>query len=197
MVEAIHALDARSRIVETAYRLFYEQGYQATGINQVIEESGVAKATFYHHFPAKDDLGLVYVQERLRRELAETEELVAACQGAREQFLAPMAILVHWLEATGYRGCPFQNIIHEFPDPKHPVHGEVERGKAKFLDLFRRLTRNLIQSSSLYRFLNEEEVARTYMLLFEGAVIMAVIQRKTGPIQDGLKSLIRLIEPKQ
>ncbi len=195
MVEVAPAVDARSRIVESAYRLFYEQGYQATGINQVIEESGVAKATFYHHFPSKDDLGLVYVQERMRREFTELEELVAACQGEREQFLAPMAILIHWAEATGYRGCPFQNIVHEFPSPDHPVHGEVERGKARYLDLFRRLTRNLIKSTSLYRSLNEEEVARTYMLLFEGAVIMAVIQRKTEPIQDGLKSLIRLIEP--
>src|SRR3990170_8711751 len=46
----------RDRIIDTALRLFYEQGYLATGINQIIAESQVAKATFYSHFSSKENL---------------------------------------------------------------------------------------------------------------------------------------------
>ena len=49
-------MDTRERILDTAARLFYAQGYNSTGINQVIKEANVAKASLYQHFPSKEDL---------------------------------------------------------------------------------------------------------------------------------------------
>src|SRR5215475_13039405 len=43
--------DARARAIATAERLFRIQGYTATGLNQIIEESGSPKGSFYFHFP--------------------------------------------------------------------------------------------------------------------------------------------------
>jgi tetratricopeptide (TPR) repeat protein len=43
--------DARDRAIATAERLFRIQGYTATGLNQIIEESGSPKGSFYFHFP--------------------------------------------------------------------------------------------------------------------------------------------------
>jgi AcrR family transcriptional regulator len=50
-------------IVRTASRLFYRQGYSNTGINQIIEEAGVAKSTLYQQFRSKEDILLVYLEE--------------------------------------------------------------------------------------------------------------------------------------
>ncbi|HSN37297.1 MAG TPA: helix-turn-helix domain-containing protein, partial [Arthrobacter sp.] len=47
---------ARDKILATAFRLFYANGLRAAGIDTIIAESGVAKATFYKYFPAKDEL---------------------------------------------------------------------------------------------------------------------------------------------
>ena len=52
----------KDRILETASRLFYTQGYNATGINQILEEAKVAKASLYTHYGSKDELGIVYVK---------------------------------------------------------------------------------------------------------------------------------------
>ena len=52
---------ARARILDTATRLFYARGLRAIGVDTIIAESGVAKATFYKHFPAKDDLIAAYL----------------------------------------------------------------------------------------------------------------------------------------
>ena len=52
----------RERILETAQNLFIHQGFRSTGINQIIKEAKVARASFYDHFPSKDDLGLAYLQ---------------------------------------------------------------------------------------------------------------------------------------
>ena len=43
--------DARVKAIETAERLFRVQGYAATGLTQIIEESGSPKGSFYFHFP--------------------------------------------------------------------------------------------------------------------------------------------------
>ena len=56
--------NTRERIIETALNLFYNQGYLATGINQIISESNIAKATFYAHFPSKEALCITYLQAR-------------------------------------------------------------------------------------------------------------------------------------
>ena len=55
------APSARERILDTAFRLFYARGIRAVGVDLIIAESGVAKATFYKHFPAKDELALAYL----------------------------------------------------------------------------------------------------------------------------------------
>jgi AcrR family transcriptional regulator len=75
---------ARERILDAAFRLFYARGIRAVGVDLIIAESGVAKATFYKHFPAKDDLVLAY----LDREESTLELLVQ--QLARQGVPAPV-----------------------------------------------------------------------------------------------------------
>lgn len=46
----------RRKIVTAAWRLFYEQGYDSTTVDQIISESGTSKGSFYHYFSGKDAL---------------------------------------------------------------------------------------------------------------------------------------------
>jgi AcrR family transcriptional regulator len=66
----------RERIMSVAADLFYKQGYRATGVNEVIEKSGVAKATFYSHFPSKDDLALAYLRQLKDIEIAHVDNTI-------------------------------------------------------------------------------------------------------------------------
>jgi AcrR family transcriptional regulator len=54
----------RERIVETTFELFAKQGYNSTGINQIIADAGVAKASFYLHFKSKEDLCVEFLNVR-------------------------------------------------------------------------------------------------------------------------------------
>ena len=105
---------ARARILDTATRLFYARGLRAVGVDTIIAESGVAKATFYKHFPAKDDLIAAYLD---RVDAAWTGQLHAAAEAAgpapADQLVGLFDALGSACRRDGYRGCGFINAAAE------------------------------------------------------------------------------------
>ncbi len=128
---------ARSRLLETATRLFYAEGVHAVGIDRIIAEAQVAKATFYHHFPAKDELVCAYVHEQSQRQRATASQLPKAAP--REMVLAVFDNVGELGRDPGYRGCPFVNAAAEYPDPAHPVRQAIAEHRRWFRDLLRDL----------------------------------------------------------
>jgi AcrR family transcriptional regulator len=56
--------DARERLLAAAYELFSQQGVRATGVDAIIDRSGVARQTIYRHFASKQDLVLAFLERR-------------------------------------------------------------------------------------------------------------------------------------
>ena len=105
---------ARDRILDTAFRLFYAHGVRGVGVDRVIAESEVAKATFYKHFPRKDDLAIAYldrVDEIWRGQLRAAA--VAAGPKPRDQLVGMFDALVTSCRRDGYHGCAFINTAAE------------------------------------------------------------------------------------
>lgn len=48
--------NTKSKIIAAAWKLFYEQGYEETTLEEIILESGTSKGSFYHYFDGKDAL---------------------------------------------------------------------------------------------------------------------------------------------
>jgi AcrR family transcriptional regulator len=115
---------ARRRVLDTATTLFYGEGVHAVGIDRIIAEAGVAKATFYHHFPAKDELVRAYVEEQSRLRRAAIAEL--GQQSPRDALLAIFDLVGELAQQPGYRGCPFINAAAEYPDPANPVRQAID-----------------------------------------------------------------------
>jgi AcrR family transcriptional regulator len=128
---------ARRRLLDTATRLFYAEGIRGVGIDRIIAEAGVAKATFYNHFPSKDDLVLAYVEEVDRR----GREAVAALpkQGPRKMIAAILGRISDAAVAGDYRGCPFLNAAAEYPDPASPVRQAIDARRAWYHGVLRQL----------------------------------------------------------
>ncbi len=184
----------RERILETAFDLFYRQGYRTTGINQLIADSGVAKASFYDHFPSKEVLLLAYAQEQARREFEELRLVVESKQDPMEQFLAALNTLHPWLEATHFRGCPFQNLMVEVPPEATEVRKIGELHRENLRGLFRLVTLNLKSSDRRFGNVNVDAIADAYLLLFDGAIAAAVAYQTTWPVDHAIKTMQQLIE---
>jgi AcrR family transcriptional regulator len=165
--------DARSHILAVAERLFYAEGYRAVGVDRLIAEADVAKATFYRHFRTKDDL-LVAVLEardaRFREWLARRVEALAA--DPRDRPLAVFDALAELFAADDFRGCAFLNTMVEVASRSHPAHEAAQRHKQRLIDYFEELLREAgVPAASA--------LSPQLLLLIDGAIVTAV--REGGP----------------
>ena len=130
---------AHDRSLDTAFRLFYARGIKAVGVDLIIAESGVAKATFYKHFPAKDELVLAYLD---KVDTVWTGQLRAAAEAAgpdpADQLVGLFDALGTACRRDGYRGCAFINAAAEAL-PGTPVHDRTVAHKQAVLDWVRDL----------------------------------------------------------
>lgn len=128
---------ARRRLLETATRLFYAQGIRAVGIDRIIAEAGVAKATFYNHFPSKDDLVTAYIEEQ--DQLGRQAIAALPKRPPREMIATIMRRIGDAAVVGDYRGCPFLNAAAEYPDPRSPVRHAIDARRVWYHELLRRL----------------------------------------------------------
>lgn len=126
---------ARQRLLETATRLFYAGGIHAVGIDRIIAEAGVAKATFYSHFPSKDDLVVAYLEDQDRIGRAAVAALPP--QPPRKRLAAILGRISTAAVAGDYRGCPFLNAAAEYADPASPVRRAIEARRAWYHGVLR------------------------------------------------------------
>lgn len=159
---------AKGRILDTAMRRFYNDGIRQVGVDLLIHDSQVTKATFYKHFGSKDRLVLDYISARRDATLESMAGLVAAHADPRVGLRLVADAVVAQVNAPGYRGCPFLNAAAEFPDATHPVRGVV----TEFHDALR-----AIFSETLDRMGHPlpGEAADELVLAYDGAVAWSYV----------------------
>jgi AcrR family transcriptional regulator len=110
------------RILDAADELFYQRGFHAVGVDEIVARSGVAKTTLYAHFRSKDRLIAACLQRRsdAARSLFEQEAGNPALLPA-EQIDRFFAIVEVSCRDPEFRGCPFINFGVEFPSKTHPA----------------------------------------------------------------------------
>ena len=182
------------RIMSVASDLFYKQGYRATGINEVIAKSGVAKATFYNHFATKDELCKAYLASGVDRELAKLDELIKSLKDPVGRFTSIIEFLQPWLIETEFRGCGYLHMVAEEPNAQSPLRKEGKRLYDGMRERAERLTKELIESDSKkYGNLNVDDVVNGYMVVFGGVIALAEIYHADWPVEHGVKMLHDLI----
>lgn len=118
---AVRMPPAKRRILEAATRLFAGEGIRAVGVDRLIQESSVTKATFYKHFGSKDRLIQDYLRAASTHALTSLDDRIRAA-GSPEEGLAALTDEVNAaLQSECFRGSLFVNAAAEFPDPKDPV----------------------------------------------------------------------------
>lgn len=180
--------EARQRILETADRLFYQEGVRTVGIDRIIAEAEVAKMSLYNHFPSKDDLILAVLQYREERVL---EFFRAAMERhgkrTKDKLRAFFAALKEWFESPGFRGCAFQNATIELADPAHPGTQFVRGHKRRFTEILRGFVEESVGKSA-------SKLVPMVAMLVEGAIVTAVVHGSADAAEVARDAAFKLVD---
>ncbi len=112
----------KDKLFQTAARLFFRHGYRAVGVDTIAAESGVGKMTLYRHFPSKEDLILAFLHDSDDEFWRYFEQSTRAAPTARDKLMAYFEALQAYVTSPACLGCPFNNVVAEFPEPSDPGH---------------------------------------------------------------------------
>lgn len=187
-------LTSRERIIKTATDLFYRQGYHKTGINQIIDESGVAKATFYSNFKSKEDLCIAYLRELDRMDTDAIKNLLNSLSSPYERYMAIINGVKDYVVETEFRGCAFGNMAVEVTEPDHPIRKEVKLHEDRFRSILKDVVRDIKNSDPRYKRLNTDNVVDTYYLILEGAIAASKNYNDTWPLECAVEAVEKLLK---
>jgi TetR/AcrR family transcriptional repressor of lmrAB and yxaGH operons len=180
----------RQQILDTAARLFQQQGYHATGLNQIITEAAAPKGTLYFHFPGgKKQLAAETIIQSADRwgllidqALAQAGDLITAAE-------ALTSMLATMLEQSGFRdGCPLATVALDTAGDSDQIRAACARGYQRWIDLIAaRLRQYGVPAAQV-------PALSTFTLSsIEGAILLSRVQHDTAPLHQAARHLITLI----
>jgi AcrR family transcriptional regulator len=179
--------EARARLLATASRIFYAEGIHSVGIDRIIAEAQVTRATLYRHFPGKEDLVVSYLGEVDQAIRSQLDGVLASGLPAVDVLRAIGASIAQDIRSPGFRGCAFLNAVAEYPDPDHPVHRVVLAHRQWLLDT---LTDLLAQTTDA----PAEPAARHFVMLRDGAMAAGCLFDRELVCETFLRGVDGLVE---
>jgi AcrR family transcriptional regulator len=187
----------RERLITTAAELFRRQGYAQTGVNQIIQEASATSGSFYHFFPAKEDLLLAVVDHLA--EVFEIEIFDAAAKRSGDPIGEFFAIFDLYRLQLREGGFTFASPMAGFSAEVSESHPEVRARLAEIFAAWTTRIENLLREAGdrLPASLDRGAFARLVVCTMEGAVLGTRLNRDLAPFDDAtaqLRSYVSLLE---
>lgn len=167
----------KDEILQKSLRIFYQHGFNATGVDFIVKLTGISKSTIYSNFENKDALICAVLSRRdcdfMQWLVSRVEQLSPSPEA---QIYAVFDALAEWFAEEEFSGCMFINASSEFQDPSHPVFVQCQQHKNSLQKYFQ----SLAELASLS---NPVDVAKQVLLLKEGAIIAAKLKLMPKPAQ--------------
>jgi AcrR family transcriptional regulator len=169
---ATGAVPPAQRLLDTAAELFADQGIRAVGIDQILREAGVAKASLYSTYGSKDALVIAYLADLDQADRNRWGQAVAAVDDPVRRILTFFDLASGAAIRRNYRGCLYANAATEYPG----VELEPVRAHREWL---RATVAALLEQAGVTP---PDTLARHLQLLYDGALLGSKLDRSTEPI---------------
>ncbi|RJO70654.1 TetR/AcrR family transcriptional regulator [Nocardia panacis] len=175
------------RLLATAGRLFAAEGIRAVGIERLVTESAVARASLYQAFGSKDQLAAEYLRHQ-----HETDR--RAWHVASRRIAEPIGKVLLFFECAAraarqrhYPGCLYINAAAEFPDRSHPVWLPIDEHR----EWMRAAVAALLREAGVPQ---PDELAASIQLLYDGGLSGSKATGSVDPIMRAQRLARTLID---
>ena len=178
--------ESRQRLIECAAELFWKNGYSATGINEILKQTGLPKGSFYFYFKSKDDLASA-VTEYYQKILL--EQFQSSSQGNDwESFIEEIFDYLS-VRTSGqtFAGCPYAVMGMETALSKPAVASVFMEKLKKFEQIFRKVL--------LYSGLPQDHAAilsRRMLSIYQGYLLLGRINGDLSYLKNAEKNMIEM-----
>ncbi|AZA77730.1 TetR/AcrR family transcriptional regulator [Chryseobacterium sp. G0186] len=179
------------RIIRVASDLFYKQGYNSTGINQIIAEADIAIGSLYNHFSSKNDLLQAYLIKEENDWFEGFEKSIASISEPENKIMAIIDYRKKLQQSSKFAGCHFIKIISEIGDGNAVVSDFVKKHKDKQKELILTIIKEYNEKHQLQ---DTGLLADSIFLLIEGAVVTSTINKQNDSF-DQVKKMVKGLLP--
>ncbi|WP_185681357.1 TetR/AcrR family transcriptional regulator [Chryseobacterium fistulae] len=174
-------MSPKERIMTATLVLFANQGYNSTGINQIISDANVAKASFYQHFKSKEDLCIAFLNARHTYWFNELNNFISNEEDIKSKVISSFDFLIYMNSKENFRGCSFLNILSEIPNDNIKILNSIQEHKKDLRNFFLSL-------------INDENVSDHIYMLFESSIIESQLFKSNHLIEQSKIIINNLIE---
>ncbi len=161
----------RDHLLNTAIDLFCKHGFHATGIDKIMEVSGVSKKTMYSHFRTKEELIMAALRQydsRFRNFFMREVEKTGSTP--EEKLLGVFDVAHAWFSQNNFFGCVFINAVGEYSEDSSPIRAISKD--------FKMMMRNYIEKLCVEAATKSPgELAGELGILLEGAIVTAQVSK--------------------
>ncbi len=182
--------EVKNKIIETASFLFYKNGYNSTGINEIISEAGIAKATLYNHFKSKEDICLAYLRYKNTTFIQDIKAFTSSKVNGKTQILAIFDFLELFFQDKDFNGCWCIKTVSEIPFDNEKIRSEIQTQKNNFIQFISTLITNNIDTIEAEQI---QSISRQIYLLYESAVGESHLHQLDWPIKEAKKICTQII----
>lgn len=182
-------IKVKDRILNVASDLFARQGFNQTGINQIIAEANIAIGSLYNHFPSKNDLLIAYLERQEEEWFEGLENISEGIRNPKDRIFKYIEYRIRQQLNSDFAGCPFIKITAEVGASDLKVLQLVEAHKEKQRVMLNGLFEQVKQNSAL----DTKLLADTFFLMAEGAIITTTITRNIKALEDVKKFLRKML----
>lgn len=190
--------ETRQRIIEAGAELVHRQGFNNTGLKDILKASGVPKGSFYFYFANKEAFGIELIEHYGAGFRALVQPIM------QNPGLSPLARLRAVFDiahaafaAQGYaRGCPIGNLAQEMGDLSEPFRTSLGEALDRMTGFFAALLAQAREAGEVPADLDAEEAAVFLVSAWHGAIIRMKITKDGAPLRTFMtQTFDRLLHP--
>lgn len=172
-------------ITEAALRLFYRQGFHASGVEQLSLVAGVTKKTLYRYFPSKEDLVAAALRLRDAQFMAKMRTAMEPAPDAQRP-QAYIDFIAAWAREPDFHGCAFINAAAEYAEAGEPPHVLAKQHKEQVLVY-------LEEVCARAGFREPAAAARQLYLIGEGLIVACQVGGAAQEMIESARGMVGLL----
>ncbi|MBA3993006.1 MAG: hypothetical protein C0469_05710 [Cyanobacteria bacterium DS2.3.42] len=187
---------SRQKLIEATIELMSSRGFEAMGINSILEAAGVSKSNFYYHFKSKEDLCLAALDAMSDMFFTQMLDPVLSIKTLSprkrlEKLLKGMADMME--SECCNKGCPFVNLATETSDFIPAFRERISQYFERYQQGLAEVIQEGIQLGEFRSDVSAKLAAQVLLASLNGTIVLTKVHKRPQVMKENIKAFLALL----